>query len=203
MKYLPILAGLAISTALSTDTWANPIVFSGLSPSNIVTPVNGTPQWTSGLLDLSSDNLSIGPSSSIQLQLNLSGNVTTAPSGPNNNYGAGIIVDPSVAPNAEIFGFTYQLLENGNAVGSSFGFDLSNPFLFAVDNVGTGEGGEPVGVTFNGVDVTIYNNTLNESVSSFQVYLGVPSSVPDAASGLFLLGGALTSLSLVKRKLMA
>ena len=168
-------------------------------------PGGGTPQWTSGVLDLSSYNVSIGPSSSVSLQLNLNGNVTTAV-GINNNYGAGIVVNPLVASGAEIFGFTYQLYEAGSSVGSPFGFDLLNPFAFPVDNVGTGLGGGPAGVTFDRVDVTIYNTTLTESVSSFQVFLGVPSvsSVPDTSSTAALLFVGIVSIAVFgSRKMTA
>ncbi len=188
MKNIPLLGTSVILMVISLPVLADPIVFSGLSAANITTSTTdgGYSQWTSGSLDLSGN--SIGPGVSIELTLNLDGNVTTAPAGPfpRNSYGAGIVVDPAVAPDAKIFGFTYQLLENGVAVGSSFGFDLVNPFGFSVTQVGTGIGGVPAGVTFNGVDVTIYNDTLTESVSSFQVYVGVPY-VPDTSSTVSLL----------------
>lgn len=87
--------------------------------------------------------------------------------------------------------YSYQLLENGSDVGSPFGFDLLNPFAFPVDNVTTGfPGGGPGSLVFNGIDVTVYNNTLVETVSDFNVFLNVPASVPDSSStlGLLILG---------------
>ncbi len=189
-KNLLVAGALVAAASLSGLAYANPIVFNGLSPTNIQDTGSG-PQWVSGALTMP-DGTSIGPGSSIELQLNLTGNVTTVASGANGGYAAGIVVDPSVAPGAEIFGFSYQLTEDGTDVGSPFGFDLLNPFAFAVDNVTTGfaPGGSSSTLVFNGVDVTVYNDTLVESVSEFQVYLNTPSGVPDSSStfGLLCLG---------------
>jgi hypothetical protein len=201
-KFRPLLSITLVSAAIfSASAYASPILFSGLSPTNFFDS-GSTHQWTSGDLSLPTGT-TIGPAGSIELLLTLTGNVPTNSSG---DFGAGIKVDPLVAPGAEIFGFSYQLLEGGVPVGSPFGFDLLNPFLFAVDNVSTGEpSGAPTGVLFDGVDVTVYNNTLTETVTDFTVYLGTPkSSVPDTFATLGLLSlGLLATVGFGYRRMNA
>jgi hypothetical protein len=187
-KTIPAFGTMVAAASILTAIHANPIPFGGLSPTNIQDFGSG-PQWTSGDLSLPAGT-TIGPGSSIELDLSLTGNVTTIANG-GGGYAAGIIVDPAVAPGAEIFGFSYQLLENGSAVGSPFGFDLLNPFGFPVTDVSSGfGGGGPGSLVFNGVDVTVYNNTQVETVTDFTVFLSTPPSVPDSSStsGLLILG---------------
>jgi len=183
------VGALLTSMIFSTGALADPIVFNNLSPTDIQ-DFGGISQWTSEALSLPGGTM-IGPSSTVDIVLNLSGDVTTDSIG---DFGAGVVVSPTVAPGDEIFGFTLQLLENGSDVGAPVGFDLNNPFDFDVNNVSTGDpsGGFPTGVTFNSIDVTLYNTTQLETVTSFQAFVGSP--VPDGFSTLELLSLGLLAM---------
>ena len=203
---------LLVAAFLPVKSNAAPIIVSGLSPTTTsFDSGSGILQWTSGLMALPAGS-TIGPTNSadknIELSLSLTGDVTTASASDISFwYAAGIQLAGNVNPGAEMFGFIYQLTENGNNVGSPFGFDLKNPFNFAVSGVGTGTNGTQANITFNGVDVVIYNATQLETVQSFQVYVGIPSptsSVPDTFSTLGLLSlGLLAVVGFGGRKALA
>jgi len=132
--------------------------------------------------------------------LNLTGNIKTAAVDPSAQiFIATINYSPS---GSEYIGFTYQLTENGIDVGAPFGEDVYNGFGFPINNISAGF---PIGDkndVFNGIDVTLYNNTQDENVALFgaTIKTGPAPAAPDTAYTLSLLGGAFACLAALRRR---
>lgn len=172
----------------------------------------GTPGWESGDIPLG-DGTAIG-STPLELQLNLSQDITLTSLGLGYNYHFGMGgFAPEIAPAGDAFNFTIELLENGILITPTFGFDQTNPFSFAISNLGvsTSTGALADSLTFNQIYIQVTNsNAGGEAVTDFSVNLGVsglvvpPPGVPDTCNTLALLSsGFLATLGFGWRKMRA
>jgi len=176
------------------------------------------------------DGTTIG-STALQIDIPLSTSITLTSLGTGYNYSFGMAgLNPAIPYNVEAFSFYIQLLNNGAPITPDFSVLIANPFTFGfteinpfdpvnfpgvspVNNLYTGYNtpnslGSPL--TFNEIDIEVFNNSQTEGVTDFSVGLGVngpaapvPEPTTVVAGALLLLPFGASALWGLRRKQVA
>jgi hypothetical protein len=136
---------------------------------------------------------SIG-STALNIDIPLSSSITLTSLGTGYNYSFGMNgFNPLVPYNDEAFTFYIQLLNNGTPITPSFSYLMAHPFTFGFTEINPFDpinfpGVSPVSnlytgyntpnslgsaLTFNEIDLEVFNNSQTEGVTDFSVGLGV------------------------------
>lgn len=180
-----------------------------------ITTVTQTPVYDSTLFGnvggYSFNNLSLPNGTSIgstalQIDIPLSTSITLTSLGTGYNYGFGMAgFSPLVHNQGEAFSFYIQLLNQGTPITPNFSVLIANPYTFGftlnnpfndVDNlyVTTSTGALAPVLTFDEIDIQVFNYTQPETVTDFNVSLGVNSPVAPVPEPTTVVAGALLLL---------
>src|ERR1700722_1296617 len=140
IAFLSLNAMAQISNNVSGDT--DPTLF------------NGDGGWSASDIQLPGGT-TIG-STPLELDLTLSHDVTLTDIGFGYNYGFGMGgLDPAIQPGGDAFNFAIELLENGTLITPTFATDFANPFTFGFDET------NPFGFAVSDLGVTTSTTALD------------------------------------------
>jgi hypothetical protein len=163
----------------------------------------------------------------IDIPLSTSINLTSLGTGYNYSFGMSGF-NPLIPYNSEAFTFYIELLNNGTPITPNFSYLIANPSTFGFTEinpfdpinfpgvsplsnlyVSTSTGALDPSLTFNEIDLEVFNNSQNEGVTDFNVELGVnaPAVVPETttvvAGALMLLPFGASALRRLRRRQVA
>lgn len=198
-------------------TIASGLALAGQAQATIITTATQTPTFDPTDFNnpgggYSFNNLSLPAGTSIgttvlQIDIPLSSSITLTSVGMGYNYGFGMGgLDPEIQPGGEAFSFYIQLLNNGSAITPSYAYLMANPYTFGFTEpnpfgvpennlyVTTGTGSLASSLTFNEIDIQVFNYSQTEAADSFGVSLGVNEPLNAVPEPTTLISGALMLL---------